>query len=100
MISGGSTTLTVYTYGLQELSYTGAGAFASQIDYYSLAGHLISSTNSTTTTYDLTALALSALTTLSASTALGEQTYGPQIVRPAGVQRISTQKRGQPVCRL
>ncbi len=53
-ISGGSTTLTVYAYGLQELSYTGAGVFSSQIDYYILAGHLIGLTNGTTTTYDLT----------------------------------------------
>ena len=49
-ISGGTTTLTAYVYGLQELTYTGAGAFSSQLDYYSVAGHLIGSTNGSGTT--------------------------------------------------
>ncbi len=76
-ISGGTTSLTAYAYGLQELSYTGAGAFSSQTDYYALAGHLIGSTNGSTTTYDLTDAQGSVLTSLSASAVLGEQTYGP-----------------------
>ncbi len=76
-ISGGSTTLTAYAYGLQELDYTSAGAFSSQTDYYSLGGHLIGSTNGTTTIYDLTDAEGSVLTSLSASSVLGEQIYGP-----------------------
>ena len=76
-ISGSTTTLTAYAYGLQELTYTGAGAFTSQTDYYSVAGHLIGSTNGTTTTYDLTDAQGSVLTTLSTSAVLGEQVYGP-----------------------
>ena len=76
-ISGSTTTLTAYAYGLQELTYTGAGAFTSQTDYYSVAGHLIGSTNGTTTTYDLTDAEGSVLTSISASVVLGEQVYGP-----------------------
>jgi RHS repeat-associated protein len=76
-ISGGTTTLTAYAFGLQELSYTGSGAFSSQIDYYAIAGHLIGSTNGTTTTYDLTDAEGSVLTSLSSSAILGEQIYDP-----------------------
>ena len=42
-----------------------------------MAGHLIGSTNGTTTTYDLTDAEGSVLTTLSTSAVLGEQVYGP-----------------------
>ena len=42
--------LTDYTFGLQELIYTSSDNYGSQIDYYSLAGHLISWSNGTTTT--------------------------------------------------
>lgn len=76
-ISAGTTTLTVYAFGLQELNYTGSGAFSSQIDYYAIAGHLIGSTNGTTTTYNLTDAEGSVLTSLSSSAVLGEQIYGP-----------------------
>ena len=76
-ISGGTTTLTAYAYGLQELTYTGVGAFSSQIDYYSLSGHLIGSTNGTSTTYDLTDAEGSILLSLSACAILGEQVYSP-----------------------
>lgn len=75
--NGGSTTLTTYAFGLQELSYTGSGVFASQIDYYSLAVHLIGSTNGTSTTYDLTDALGSVLMSLSSSVVQGEQVYGP-----------------------
>ncbi len=49
--SAGTTTLTAYAYGLQELTYTGAGVFSSQTGYYGLAGHLIGSTNGSAMTY-------------------------------------------------
>lgn len=76
-ISGGSITLTAYSFGLQELSYTGNGTFSNQIDYYAIAGRTIGSTNGTTTTYDLTDAEGSVLTSLSSSAVLGEQLYGP-----------------------
>ncbi len=75
--SGSATTLTTYPFGLQELSYTGSGTYTSQIDYYSIAGHLIGWSNGTTTTYDLTDAQGSVLTSFSSSTILGEQLYGP-----------------------
>jgi YD repeat-containing protein len=73
--SGGTTTLTAYAFGLQELSYTGSGAFSSQTDYFGIAGHLIGSTNGTATTYDLTDAEGSVLTSLSASAVLGEHIH-------------------------
>jgi hypothetical protein len=73
----GTTTLTVSAFGLQELFYTGTGTLTSQTGYYSLAGHLIGSTNGTTTTYYLTDAQGSLLTSLSASAITGEQLYAP-----------------------
>lgn len=75
--SGGSTGLTVYAYGLQEIGYSASGGFNSQTDYYSLAGHLIGSTDGTNTTYDLTDALGSVLLSLSTSAVVGEQVYGP-----------------------
>ncbi len=75
--SGSSTTLTTYPFGLQELSYTGSGTYTSQIDYYSVAGHLIGWSNGATTTYDLTDAQDSVLTSFSSGAILGEQIYGP-----------------------
>lgn len=58
-ISGGnSTTLTAYAYGLQELTYTSEGVLSSQTNDYSLSGHLIGSTNGSSTTYDPKAASL------------------------------------------
>jgi RHS repeat-associated protein len=59
------------------LTYTGTGTLSGQLDYYSLAGHLIGSTNGTTTSYDLTDAQGSILATFSASAIQGEQNYGP-----------------------
>src|SRR5579885_1149524 len=73
----GTTTLTVSAFGLQELFYTGTGTLTSQTGYYSLAGHLVGSTNGTTTTYYLTDAEGSLLTSLSASAITGEQLYAP-----------------------
>lgn len=87
--SGGTTTLTGYAFGLQELTYTGSGVLSSQIDYYSLAGHLIGSTDGTTTTYDLTDALGSVLMSVSSSAVLGEQVYGPY-----GNQRYSAGTMG------
>ena len=41
---------TVYAFGLQERFYIGNGPLSSQTSYYSLAGHLIGSTNGSATT--------------------------------------------------
>jgi YD repeat-containing protein len=76
-ISGGTTSLTAYAFGLQELSYTSSGVYTGQTDYYTIAGHLIGSTNGTTVTYDLTDAEGNVLTSLSSSAVLGEQIYGP-----------------------
>ena len=73
----GTTTLTVYAFGLQELFYTGTGTLTSQTGYYSLAGHLVGSTNGSVTTYYLTDAEGSLLTSLSASAITGEQLYAP-----------------------
>ena len=73
----GSTTLTVYAFGLQELFYTGSGTLSSQTDYYALANHLIGSTNGSATTYYLTDAEGSLLTSLSSSAITGEQLYSP-----------------------
>ncbi len=75
--SGSSTSLTVYAFGLQELTYTSSGTFASQLDYYSIAGHLIASSNGSSLTYDVTDAEGSVLLTFSGSAVLGEQAYGP-----------------------
>jgi RHS repeat-associated protein len=64
-----------YAFGLQELNYTGTGTLSSQLDYYSLAGHLIGSTNGSSTTYDLTDAQGSILATFSASAIQGNQRY-------------------------
>ncbi len=76
-INSGNTTLTTYAFGLQELSYTGSGAFASQTDYYAISGHLIGSTDDAATIYDLTDAEGSVLTSLSINAVLGEQIYDP-----------------------
>src|SRR5579885_2983931 len=73
----GTTTLTVSAFGLQELFYTGTGTLTSQTGYYSLAGHLVGSTNGSVTTYYLTDAEGSLLTSLSASAITGEQLYAP-----------------------
>ncbi|HEU5376574.1 MAG TPA: RHS repeat-associated core domain-containing protein [Ktedonobacteraceae bacterium] len=75
--SGGTTSLTAYAFGLQELSYTGNGVANGQINYYSLAGHLIGSTDGSNTTFYLTDAQGSVLTSISQSAVLGEQVYGP-----------------------
>ncbi len=68
---------TVYAFGLQERFYIGNGPLSSQTSYYSLAGHLIGSTNGSATTYYLTDAQGSLLTSLSASAITGEQLYAP-----------------------
>ncbi|HEU5380769.1 MAG TPA: hypothetical protein VFV38_35545 [Ktedonobacteraceae bacterium] len=75
--SGGTTSLTAYAFGLQERSYTGNGVANGQIAYYSLVGHLIGSTDGSSTTDELTDAQGSVLTSLSQSAILGEQVYGP-----------------------
>ena len=53
--SAGATSLTAHVFGLEEYGYGGTrGISTGQWHVYSLAGHLIGSTNDTSTTYDLT----------------------------------------------
>jgi YD repeat-containing protein len=76
-ISGGSTTLAVYLFGLEEYDSTSTGTLTSQLHYYSIAGHLIGSFNGSTTTFYLTDALGSVLLAFSASAITGEQVYGP-----------------------
>ncbi|HEU5380767.1 MAG TPA: RHS repeat-associated core domain-containing protein, partial [Ktedonobacteraceae bacterium] len=75
--SGGTTSLTAYAFGLQERNYTGNGVATGQIAYDSLAGHLVGSTDGSSTTDELTDAQGSVLTSISQSAVLGEQVYGP-----------------------
>jgi RHS repeat-associated protein len=74
---GSTTTLTVYAYGLQEITYSGSGSETGQLDYYSIAGHLLGETNGSTTTYDLTDAQGTILLSLTSSAIQGEQIYDP-----------------------
>jgi RHS repeat-associated protein len=89
--SGGSTTMTVYAFGLEEHFYSGTGTSQGNTYYYSLAGRLIGELTGTTpkTNIFLTDPLGSVLATFSntAGTAalLGNQVYGPY-----GTQRYSS----------
>ena len=76
-ISGGSTKLAVYVFGLEEYDYTGAGALSSQLHYYSIAGHLLGAFDGTHTTFYLTDALGSVLLSFSQNAIVGEQVYGP-----------------------
>jgi RHS repeat-associated protein len=76
-ISGGSTTLAVYLFGLEEYDYTSSGTLTSQLHYYTLSGHLIGSFDGSHTTFYLTDALGSVLLSFSQSAILGEQVYGP-----------------------
>jgi RHS repeat-associated protein len=90
--SAGSTTLTAYPFGLQELTYSGNGVFSSQLDYYSLSGHLIGWTDGASTTYDLTDAQGSVLASFSASAIQGEQLYSPYGTQRYTVGILGTDK--------
>src|SRR5258708_2190655 len=89
--SGGTTTMTVYAFGLEEHLYSGTGTSQGNTYYYSLAGRLIGELTGTTpkTNIFLTDALGSVLATFSntAGTAalLGNQVYGPY-----GTQRYSS----------
>ncbi len=91
-LSGGSTRLSVYLFGLEEDDYTGNGTLTSQLHYYSLAGHLIGSFNGSSTTFYLTDALGSVLLSFSASAILGEQVYGPYGSSPSLAGSIGTPK--------
>jgi RHS repeat-associated protein len=74
---GSTTTLTAYAGGLQEITCSGSGSETSQLDSYSIAGHLLGDTNGTITTYDLTDVQGTILLSLTASAIQGEQAYDP-----------------------
>jgi YD repeat-containing protein len=75
--SAGTTTLTAYPFGLQERTSSGGGRYQNQIDYDSIAGHLIGWSSGTSTTYDLTDALGSVVLSFSAGGIQGEQLYGP-----------------------
>ncbi len=76
-ITGTSTTLAVYSFGLEEDDYSGTGVLTTQTHYYNLASHLIGSTTGATTTYYMTDGLDSVLTAFGQSAIEGEQVYGP-----------------------
>lgn len=91
--SGGTTGLTTYPFGLEEHSYGASGTSSSNTYYYSLAGHLVASSDGTNI-HDLLTDALGSVlatvsATLNASTVLGNQLYGPY-----GNQRYSKGSMG------
>jgi len=63
--------------GLEERTSSGGGTYQSQIDYDSIAGHLIGWSNGTSETYDLTDALGSVVLSFSAGAILGEQLSGP-----------------------
>ncbi len=75
--SAGTTTLTAYPFGLQERTSSGSGTYQSQIDYDTIAGHLIGWSSGTSTTYDLTDALGSVVLSFSAGGIQGEQLSGP-----------------------
>ncbi|MFL5627889.1 MAG: RHS repeat-associated core domain-containing protein, partial [Ktedonobacteraceae bacterium] len=89
--SGGTTTMTVYAFGLEEHLYSGNGTSQGNTYYYSLAGRLIGELTGTTpkTNIFLTDPLGSVLATFSntagAAALLGNQVYGPY-----GTQRYSS----------
>jgi len=76
-ITGTGTTLSVYSFGLEENDYSGTGVLSTQTHYYNLASHLIGSFDGTNTTYYMTDALDSVLTAFSQSAIQGEQVYGP-----------------------
>jgi YD repeat-containing protein len=89
--SGGTTTMTVYAFGLEEHLYSGTGTSQGNTYYYSLAGRLIGELTGTTpkTNIFLTDPLGSVLATFSntagVAALLGNQVYGPY-----GTQRYSS----------
>src|SRR5258708_4666863 len=93
--NSGTTTMTVYAFGLEEHVYSGTGTIQNNTYYYSLAGRLIGELTGTTpsTSIFLTDALGSVLTTFSnaAGTAkvLANQVYGPY-----GTQRYTSGTMG------
>jgi len=79
--SAGTTTMTVYAFGLEEHLYSGSGVNQGNTYYYSLAGLLIGEFDGTNTNMYLTDALGSVITTISAApgsaAVQGNQVYGP-----------------------
>lgn len=83
-ISAGTTSLTVYAFGLQELQYHGDGTSlggTTNTFYYSLGGQVIGKYDGTNTTFFITdglgSVAASFSNTTNSAAVLGNQTYEP-----------------------
>lgn len=91
-ISGGTTTITTYAFGLEEHTYSGTGTLQSNTYYYSLGGRLIgdltgSSSPLSTNLFFTDALG-SVLATFS-NTAGSAAVLGNQVYSPYGAQRYT-----------
>jgi len=79
--SAGSTSMTVYAFGLEEHRYSGSGVGQGNTYYYSLGGLLIGEFDGTNTNMYLTDALGSVITTISAAAGSaavqGNQVYGP-----------------------
>jgi len=79
--SAGSTSMTVYAFGLEEHRYSGTGVNQGNIYYYSLGGLLIGEFDGANTNMYLTDALGSVITTISAApnsaSVQGNQVYGP-----------------------
>ena len=90
--SAGTTTLTVDIFGLDEYTYSNAGAQTGQLHYYSIAGHLIGAFDGSKIVSYLTDGLGSVLLCFSAGAILGEQVYGPYGSSRYLVGNLSTDK--------
>jgi len=79
--SAGSTSMTVYAFGLEEHDYSGSGVSQGNTYYYSLGGLLIGEFDGTNTNMYLTDALGSVITTISSAAGSaavqGNQVYGP-----------------------
>ncbi len=84
--SAGSTSMTVYAFGLEEHLYSGSGVHQSDTYYYSLGGMLVGESTGTNTNMFLTDALGSVLETISA-TANSASVQGNQVYSPYGSSR-------------
>ncbi len=91
--SNGSTTMTVYAFGLEEHLYSGSGVHQSDTYYYSLGGMLVGESTSSGTNMFLTDALGSVIETISA-TANSASVQGNQVYSPYGSSRYQQGSMG------